>query len=204
MTTARVFTQLLRSVESILGPAGFARTKRSFWIQSGNNIGIIDVQKSRKSTADRVLFTLNLGVWSDRVGSFVAGGTKSHPPEVDDCHWRERIGFLLPDREDKWWTINESDDAAAVIDDVGPVMESVAVPAVIAHINDDALRDEWLMDKSPGLTNVQRLMYLSILLKEIGPQDALSGVVADLKRNSQGKLTEAIVTRHVQKLELHA
>ena len=201
MTAASAYTQLLKSIERILGRAGFARTKQSFRIESNGNVGIIAVQKSLKSTADRVVFTLNVGVWSSRIAGF-AGGS-SQPTEIDDCHWRERIGFLLPDREDTWWTIRETDEPATVSDELRPVIEDVVVPAVMAHITDEALRDEWLTGKSPGLTEVQRLMHLAVLLKQIGPQNALSSVVAELESKSEGKPAEAIVARHLQKLGLN-
>lgn len=200
MSTGHVFTQVLKSVESVLKREGFARAKRLFWVERASNIGVVDVQKSSKSTGDQTIFTFNIGVWSDRIGRFVTSNRKSKPPEVDDCHWRERVGFLLPGRNDKWWTIGESDDPTRVSQELGAIIEDVAVPAVMAHISDDALRDEWLAGQSPGLTDMQRLMYLSILLSDIGPRDALADVIAELQRKSEGKPIEAVVTKHVQKL----
>jgi hypothetical protein len=193
MPVVPVFTGLLRSLEGTLEGHGFARAKRSFWTQSENNVGIIDVRKSSKSTTDRATFTMNVGMWSARIGRFVTGRLKSHPPGIDDCHWRERIGFLLPAREDRWWTIGESDDPATVAGQLSPIFNDVAVPAVIAHLQDEALRDEWLAGNSAGLTDVQRLMYLTILLQEIGPRDALRGVIAELKMKTQGRATDALV-----------
>lgn len=35
--------------------------------------------------------------------------------------------------------------------------------------SDAAFRDEWLAGRSPGIGSMQRLMFLAILLKEIGP-----------------------------------
>lgn len=203
MAAANVLTQFLKTVQGTLKPLGFERSKSTFWTRSGNNIGIIDVQRSVKSAVDRVIFTFNIGVWSDRIGRFGPGNAKSHPPVVDDCHWHERIGFLLPDREDKWWTISANDDPAVVTEQLSRVIVDVAVPALFTHVSDEALRDEWLTGRSPGLTEMQRLMYLTILLKEIGPDDALASAIAELKKTSEGKPIESIVVRHLQKLGLN-
>lgn len=199
-SAAQAFTQLLKTVEGILRLAGYARSQRTFRLLVDPGVGMIEVQKSAKSTSDRVILTVNVGVWSARVARFMTGRVESGPLAVDDCHWRERIGFLLPDRDDRWWTIGGGDDAAIVTGAVGGAIESVAVPAVNAHLRDEALRDEWLTGKSPGLTDIQRLLYLTILLKEIGPHGALPTAVAELERKSEGKAIESVVMRHIEKL----
>lgn len=200
MSGSNAFTHLLKEIGALLGRQGFVRAKHAFWISQSKNFALIDVQRSAKSTRERVVFTLNLGVWSDRIAGFMPSSSKAQPPAITECHWRERIGFLLPKREDEWWSITQVDDVEVVKRELAPALENVVIPVVLAHIGDEALRDEWLCGEAPGLTDMQRLMYLSIMLKEIGPHDALESVIAELKQQTEGKPAEATVHRHLQKL----
>jgi hypothetical protein len=62
-------------------------------------------------------FTLNLGVFLDDV--HYALGTGPVPAWINeyDCQLRQRIGLLLPAREDTWWSLDDVDAASAVVGD---------------------------------------------------------------------------------------
>ena len=202
LPATNLFSELLKEAEELLKRVGLVRAKQKFSIRQNSNIGLIDFQRSTKSSSERVVFTVNIGVWSDRIARSSSTSTKSEPTTIEDCHWRERIGFLSPDRQDKWWLIESPSDMDAIHTTLLPLLENVAVPSLLRHLSDAVLRDEWLEGNAPGLTTLQRLMYLIVLLKEIGPTDRIEEVVLELRQESEGKATEATVLRHLTKLGL--
>src|SRR5262245_58044507 len=99
------FTMLLKRLTPTLRQHGFARRRQTFFRHEHGNWGIVNFQKSMYSTGHEVRFTINLGIFSQRIGSpFRAPG--GGVPSISICHWSQRIGRLLPDRQDHWWTIS--------------------------------------------------------------------------------------------------
>jgi hypothetical protein len=66
---------------------------------------------------------------------------------------------------------------------VGPLLDQ-AVQELDSLAADEALRDLWLTGQGPSLTEFQRLRNLAVLLSVLGPEDALSRVMADLRQMS--------------------
>jgi hypothetical protein len=115
-------------------------------------------------------------------------------------HWRERLGFLLPQHSDVWWTIDKDTDIHALGNALVDMVRNIAVPEVIRHVSDDNLMTLWLSGKSPGLTNTQRLEYLTVLLKNKGWDDLLYKIVEELKAISAGKPYASSVEAHLKLL----
>jgi hypothetical protein len=76
------------------------------------------------------------------------------------------------------------------------VLEAV-LPELIAHSTDEALRDEWLSGLSPGIGKMQRLLYLAVLVHEIGRSEKLGSVVEELRRLVSGGVHEVLVERQL-------
>ena len=112
----------------------------------------------------------------------------------------QRLGHLLPEHRDIWWSI----DADTSLEDLGQEIQrtliELAIPELERYMCDEALRDLWLSGISPGLTDFQRLMNVSVLLKMLGPEDALPTVLEDLRRVSAGKPSAAVAEVHIQRL----
>jgi len=96
------FKSLLSEINKILKPLNYKKRGETFFYTKDNNIGIIDFQKSRSNNAATTMFTINLGVYSSTLKVFDREGLDSKPV-ISDCHWRKRIGFLLPKKQDYWW-----------------------------------------------------------------------------------------------------
>src|SRR5262245_21823215 len=108
MTAQDRFREVLRSsLAPALRDHGFAGSGQDFSRRFGHEWAVVNVQRSRSSSADEVHFTVNLGVAcpaalaEDGIPEDVA------PPEVL-CHSRVRIGQLLPGGRDTWWTIGSA------------------------------------------------------------------------------------------------
>jgi hypothetical protein len=141
---------------------------------------LLDFQKSRNSTNSEKIFTINLGVCSGELLQFFSPDLLNKKPSIEVCHWRERIGFLLPEHQDKWWTIRTAESLNILFSELEEIIIHIAIPAIKLHLSDEQLSNEWLSGKSPGLTDTQRLVNLSVLLRSIGDIDSLLGVYKEL------------------------
>lgn len=52
----------------------------------------------------------------------------------------------------------------------------------------------------PGLTDIQRLMNLSVLLVVLGPQEQLDEVIKEMDQLSEGRPTRPMVASHIRNL----
>lgn len=206
MLPAEGFKVVLR--EAIVPPlkaAGFARRGQTFYRRPADGWEVFNVQRSRFNTAATVLFTLNLGVASARLLRFFAPGrfAVAEPktrPEIWDCHWQQRLGFLLPARLDTWWAIEAETPLAPLIREIGAHLRDLAIPEIARHASDEALRDLWLGGRSPGLTDFQRLLNLTVLLEALGPRERLAPVMDELRRISAGKPFAGLAEEQLRKL----
>jgi len=199
--SAAHFSALLKHVEPMLRENGFLRKRAIFYVTRGENVGLIEFQKSVKSRSDALVFTVNAGVYVSRIRRFLRGEMAEKWPELDDCHWRERIGSMLPSRNDMWWQVESDAAVDRVAEEVSAAITSTVIPQVRAYLDETTLRDLWLRGQSPGLTDMQRLTALSVLLMDIGPVERLAFVLDELRRQSEGKPNEAVVASHIQKVE---
>lgn len=160
-----VFEDVLANVAEKLTVHGFVQRGPVFRLVSQGNCGIIEFQRSDKSTNDRVIFTVNLGI---ACGELLESGPASVAKvRIIDAHMRQRIGMLLPERPDKWW--EASADRAPVAQEIAELLATVGVPYVESYITTEALIALWESGQSPGLTAVQRGRYLA-RLKAVRPR----------------------------------
>lgn len=201
MRVSELYKELIKEIGSLLKEKGFSRKGNCFYLRQRNNWGLLDFQKSRKSTADEIVFTMNLGVCSGRLLEFFSPDLLEQKPSIEVCHWHERVGFLLPERQDKWWLIRAAEPLDSLVDELKGSLVRVAIPAIEQHLSDGQLCSEWLSGKSPGLTDIQRLVNLSVLLKVSGADSALREILKELEEKSAGKPTALMVKQHLQSLE---
>ena len=75
-------------------------------------------------------------------------------------HLRERIGWLTPERMDKWWDISEDTDVEALASEISGLVAEKGAPYLLQYADKDSLIALWESGRSPGLTETQRLRYL--------------------------------------------
>src|SRR6266446_4056805 len=103
-----VFDGVIKVIGTRLKTLGFTQRGKAFTIATGANCGIIDFQRSVKSSKNALLFTITLGVvCGDLLDS---GSSAARKAQILDAHVRQRIGMLLPDCPDKWWEITRATD----------------------------------------------------------------------------------------------
>jgi hypothetical protein len=203
MSSAEVFKNLVdRAFAPTLRALGFSRQHLSFCVRLNGNYGVISFQKSRTSNAALTLFTVNLGVVSTTLLDFFSDGPRGGRfRKLDDCQLRERLGFLLPDRQDTWWEVNPGAYDEGLAREISDSLREVAVPYLLTFGKDEALRDLWLSGVSPGLTEHGRLKNLLVLLHALGPAELIGEITQDLLKVSEREPSQYGVRRFFEKLD---
>ncbi len=192
-------------IEEHIGPylksRRFKQDKSAFKIIKNGNLGIIDFQKSRNSTESTIIFTVNLAVVLRTIYEFEGHHVSIDKLGEEQGHWRERLGYLMPEKTDVWWEIKESIDVKQLASLLIKLIEEYGIKALMKYIKDGNLLELWLTDEAPGLTEMQRLEYLSVLLKSMGRNEMLSRVVRGLRELSSGKPVANSVEAHIRLLD---
>jgi hypothetical protein len=179
------YKSLISDISNVLKPFGFKKSAETFFYNKDNNIGIIDFQKGRSSVATSTLFTINLGIYSGALKVFDRFDIKSKP-SISDCHWRKRVGFLLPQKQDYWWEINDKTSLPSLITEITNTLRELAIPEIQKYISDESLEKSWMEGISEGLTEQQMYLYLIALLKKDN-KPSLQAKIEELKSLSKGK-----------------
>jgi hypothetical protein len=194
----KTYCLLLVELAKHLKGRGFYRRGSSFYLKETDNWGLINFQKSTKSTTASILFTVNLGVASGHLRSFFSG-QKPKLPAVSECHWSTRLGFLQAG-QDKWWEVVRGTALDSLELEIRQLLFERGIPEIKKHLDDTSLRDLWLAGRSPGLTEIQRLMNLVVVLKASGPPDLQDVYIEQLLKRTANRPTSGKVTWLLSKL----
>jgi len=198
---------LLLDLAPVLKSAEFSRSSNTFRKWTNDVCLIVNLQGNKWNTADRYQFTINLGVFSPaayrlehELGwtfpdfvSFSDEDSKEYeqdwaqrlaaPREVD-CHWRERLGWLMPEPSDKWWELQSESQIPSLSREVPPSLVRWGLPAIERLASNEALRDCFLTGRSLPkvlLSPHDRFRYAAYFLLLVGPDQRLDGVIRKLK-----------------------
>jgi len=165
MTIKEKYNLLLEKINDELVSHGFKKSGMRFYIKKFNNWGLIDFQKNRGSSDDSIEFTINFGICSEKLMSFLGPSTLKKPT-IEFCQWQERIGFLMSPPRDHWWEINYVTDVDSLQSQIIEILINKGIPEIINNISDEGLEKCWrTKDQGIRLTNISRLIYLTSLLK---------------------------------------
>lgn len=192
-----IFKELITALSPMLKKMGLNKKGNSFYLEVDKNYGVINFQKSRDSTKEVVLFTINFGVYSNTLGQLQPCYNKSKP-EVEQCHWQSRIGYFMPGSPDYWWRINISNDLDDIIANVVEVVQRIIMPEINKRLSDDGLIYCWMNESYAGTTEICRFKYLTTLLKEKGDFKALNKVVEIFMLESKGTPNNIMAIEHLK------
>lgn len=199
MNAEKAYRELLSLLSQTLIAIGFECSGEIFRMREDCNIAVIAFQKSRLSGPLSVQFTINTGVFCNRIRRILEGSENS-VPDIEECQLRQRIGFLLPDKSDKWWNIASTTDLAGLQNELELVLIDVGIPFLKRFLNDNNLCHLWISGSSPGLTEFERLINVSTLTIATGKKEEFL-VLCDLIRTvSSGKPWARSAEAHIQKL----
>ena len=166
MTTKALLEPVLAALSAVLRPQGYRKSGATFRQQRVDTLCIVSLQSSSASTSVHAKVTVNLGVHVPRLQDPQRPEAK---PSIWSAHWRERIGFLMPEHEDIWWSIRTAADAASVATVIARNVEQHGLPALDRVASVSALRQLWESGRSAGITEGQRIRYL----QELGAIDSM-------------------------------
>lgn len=159
-TPTQKYHEVFEACEPQLIKHGFSRRSTTYRIVEDGNCGIIEFQRSRKDSTQKLCFTVNIGVVYGRLLNHPESLTKSR---IIDAHLRQRIGHLMPCRRDMWWDISQQTESEELAKEVCRTLTEFAVPYILQYLSVDAIRTLWASGQSPGLTELQRKEYLSMI-----------------------------------------
>ncbi len=102
--------------------AGFAKGGRNFWRAERDAVLVTNVQASRHNQGDAGEFTLNLGVYFPAVGARADLPARDPArPAEPDCQLRQRIGHVMPTKDDHWWWVDGSTNSLVLGTEVADI-----------------------------------------------------------------------------------
>jgi hypothetical protein len=191
MEAAKSFKHLKACLAKRLAPSGFVVGGDIMSRKMHDTVVVIEVQKDRKySTKDEIRFTINVGISADalrEVAAAAGGSSSSNVPPPERCHWRQRLGHLLPAQSDVWWSVSDEKTVQAVCDEIAAGLTDIALPKVEAMASSDALVNAWREGRGQGLTEYERRVNLARLLMTLGRKEEAQAAVQALEDASLGK-----------------
>jgi hypothetical protein len=141
----------------VLSPCGFRKRGSVFWRKLDGLVHLVSVQSSVSSTASVSMVTVNIAIVCE---SLLDEGERT---SVSGAHWRERLGHLMPQANDVWWTITTADEAHAAGAEIASALANCGLPALDRIRTPASLLALWQSGRSPGLTKVQVERYAAQL-----------------------------------------
>ena len=150
MEKSTLIDPIITLLDASLEARGYLRTKSTFR-KAGPDVDlVIDVQSAPASPSAAIDVTIELGAFAEKLEKRDA--TTSAWP----AHWRQRIGYVMPQGTDLWWVIDSADKAEAAGQQIVRYVERYALPALREVASLQGLEALWRSGHSPGLTDMQR------------------------------------------------
>ena len=201
MSAKDLYDGLVQACGYVLAEQSFEQKGNAFYFSNAENKAIISFQKSPKTTSSEILFTLELGLFSGAIHDFMAADTTVDFPAIASCHWRKNIGAYLEVKNDdpKWWSVRHT-QTQILQKEIMTILINKAIPDLKQTMTDSRLGALWFGGAAPGLTEFQRLCYLSILLKNINREKELMDVLAQLEEQFSNTDQDEMLQMHLSKI----
>ncbi|WP_394537640.1 DUF4304 domain-containing protein [Lysobacter enzymogenes] len=124
----RIDSVIAQGLVPLLKAHGFAKSARTFHRQRDGRWHVVNVQASSGNSAGQARFTLNLGLYLPELDALAGNAAVTDKPKEYDCTLRERIGLLMPQARDHWWTLAPDTDADALAADLAQAMSAHGLP----------------------------------------------------------------------------
>jgi hypothetical protein len=140
-----------------LGPcltnAGFQRQGADFSRKCGEALHVVDFQLDKWNSKELGKFTLNIGAHFTNVAALLFG-TDPMPvnPKESHCLLRARVGLLMPEHRDHWWSVTSETDGDSMSQELAIVCSSYVLPwleqfKTLAHVDWKPRRGVWIQHR---------------------------------------------------------
>lgn len=164
MPHTAVHAALLRVVDETadkLQPLGFVRWGLVMRLLAEGNAAIVSFQKSKYADEEEIEFTINLSIVCGRL--LDADARPLALTQEIDGHLRERIGFLMDDPDDIWWSIEPWTDSEKLAAEISDLVVTRGVPYLMQYMRTEALIELWASGEAPGMTDLEQARFLRAL-----------------------------------------
>jgi len=174
-----IYERLLDEAQELLEGEGFIREVDSFRQFSNGLKRGLQFQRSQYETKNTISFTLNLGISSERLTSLLSESQKT---PVWNSHVVKRIGFLLPDKLDKWWIISADTQLLLLSTELKGVISLCALPFLRQFPDDIALRHYLKNLRADGEASYDEAFYICLLDILVGSTGELESSIQAFRR----------------------
>ncbi len=130
-----------KQIDQVIGDAlaarlkghGYRRKGRTFHRRSEESVCVVNVQASRWNAGMLGKLTLNLGVYFPALEVPITGGASSDPPSEPECTLRQRLGGLLPEPGDRWWSVEVGSSPHVLSTEVADLWQTFGAPWLDAN-----------------------------------------------------------------------
>lgn len=126
-----------------LKPLGFRKSGET-WCRNAEWPQVINIQNSSSNTQDFAKITINLGVSVPQLRTAMGGTPIESNLKEYDCEVRVRIGQLLPDGGDHWWSITSADESQTLAASLSEVLKTYGLPFLESMSTLPAIADEFV------------------------------------------------------------
>lgn len=127
---------------------GFCKSGTT-WVRRLNWPQVINIQLSKWNSSAEASFTINLGISIEALHAASEGLPLKGTLKEYDCDVRARIGGLLPNKQDKWWVVNQRSDPERLAEDVFAQLDRYVLPWFERMVNYPAVAAMFAEQKTP-------------------------------------------------------
>ncbi len=135
-------------LSSLLKRNGFKKSARNFYRTHDNRIDVINVQASQSNYGDEGKFTVNVGVYYPSIAEITGAPPIKGMPKEYHCTIRERIGLLMDENKDMWWSIDSATDRSMTASDLASKVDALCLPWLDKMSDLDAVKN-WVSKRQP-------------------------------------------------------
>ena len=193
-TTSQLLARIRRHLWELLKAHGFRQRGDRFCRDQDQVVQLVEIQRSREGTAQRLRIAVNLGVASIHLLE-IRGRRNDGRQRVESCHWRRRLTPTV-NGDDHWWTAIDLVSAEQVGDAICESLLSNGLAQLQGVASETLLCEAWERGSGPGLTEAERLVFLSELRQILGPPEAASQAMKKV-RSEAAKRPSAILLERI-------
>ena len=195
-------TEASRETAKLLAAAGFKRKGVHLHRKVDGLFHGIHFQASQWGTAAEGKFTVNLIVTSPVLYTEWIGHPFPANPASALFPIQMRIGSLMPERRDYWWTVGSETDSSSLAIEVAGTIEHYALQFFTSYENNQALLGQLRKGICPGCTPAQAAVVHALVANDLGYKaEAGEAIKTALARSVVSGFSERVVSL-AQKLEL--
>jgi hypothetical protein len=173
------------SVKSFLKSEKFKKSARSFHRHKDQMIQVVNFQTSWLNSPEKAQLTINLNVVLPFYHEIWTGKPLPKNPGSAAAICSRRLGHILPERTDRWWTVTPSTDCAAVSREVTELIGAVGLPYLEKATNFQYLCEKLgSVEHFPGMPMSQPLAF-AILLCHLGREKEARHVIDETRRRNR-------------------